>query len=153
MDPIKYADQAVQLRTDTDALVVMNDSLKTDIHLFIWPRYLKPNREIIISIFLEYGAAQQFVMRDTTRYHPDMVIEKTDKTISLNTPMEIRVSPGHGRLTYSLKYLNPKNGAYREAYAPYGQLGSPSYSRRMINKVFADSTSYLQEKSSKAPIP
>lgn len=153
VDPIKYADQAVQFRTNTEALFVMNDSLKADIHLRIWPKYIKANREIIISIFLEYGKAQQFVMRDTTRYHPSMLTEKTDKTISLNVPLEVRVSPGYGRLTYSLRYVHSKNRAYREAYEPYDHTNIQSYSRPIIAKVFADSTSYLQHKTLKVPTP
>ncbi len=145
--PIKYTDQAVQFSTNTKILFVENDSLKADLDLRIWPKYIKANREIIISIFLEYGTAQQFVMQDTTRHHPSMLTEKTDKTIRLNVPLEVRVSPGYGRLTYSLRYIHSKNRAYLEAYEPYDHNNIQSYSRPIIAKVFADSTSYLQQKN------
>ncbi|MCE7991907.1 MAG: hypothetical protein HEP71_08000 [Roseivirga sp.] len=150
-NPIKYTNQAVQFSPDTEILFAETDSIKTDLPLVIWPKYIRPNREIIISFFLEYGTTRQFILRDTTRYHPDMINKKTKKSITINSPLEVRISTGYGVLTYSLRYTNPKTGAYREAFEPYNWPETQPQARPVIAKVFTDSTSYLNLKNTNQP--
>ncbi|GEM_PF-6515679 len=149
VNPIRYTREAVHLKAESEAIFAVNDSLNTDIDLVIWPKYIKPKKEVIISIFLEYGVTRQFVLRDTTRYHPDMSMMKTTKRISINAPLEVRLSPGHGILTYSLRYRNPKTGAYREIFEPFNWPELSSEPRPVIAMVFADSVSYLSQKNMK----
>lgn len=152
-NPIRYTDEAVQCRTDTEVLFVMNDSLKTDIHLRILPKYIRPKREIVISFFLEANDAQQLILSDTIRHHPQMMEHFTKKTISIASPVKLKLLSDHGRLTYNVRYRNPNNGAYKDAYFNLNEWDSSIRVRPIIAKVFADSTSYLQQKTSKIPTP
>lgn len=148
-EPIKYTRQAVQFSGVSEPFFIDNDSIKADLHLVIWPKYIRPKREIIISLFLKYGTTRQFITRDTTRYHHSMMTKKTEKRIKINAPLEVRLSNGPGLLTYSLKYINIKTGSYREIFEPYNWPETQSSAIPVIAEIFADSVSYLKHKQLK----